>query len=696
MGRNRGGATKRPREPRVQEYITPAQQATVHNTKFTKFYQGAIIPEEEWEPFMASLRSCLPSCFRVNTSLPNAAAVRDLIEAEVPDLQEISFVPQRMAFQTPAGRGAIKRDVAMKRVKRLVHVLNEEGFLSRQEAVSMIPPILLDVRAGHRVIDMCAAPGSKTTQILERLVAQGPGGVVVANDVNQGRLDVLNHQTARLPDAKSRLIITNHDATAYPLVISSDLKYDRVLCDVMCSGDGTLRKSMDLWARWGPLLGPHLHVQQSKVLLRGMGLCKVGGIVVYSTCSLNPVEDEAVIAKCLQEAGGAFELIDASAQLSGLKFYKGMHTWRLLSPDGSTELFQPGDDGKLTVDACRPGNAGAAATESPTVQENGSPQPENGDEAAVVAADEDGERPAPAEVGETTTAVPGAAAGKTRGKGRFTFTKAMFPPPPEVAAALHLERCIRVAPHLNDTGGFFIAALRCVTDMPKSVSSAVRGKYDTLPFKPITPEALAQVRSAIALPDSFPVDRLFCATEATRLPKVYLLSKDCAAMGLAINAKVVQMGVKVFESAVKKSWAHCRFATDGAATIAPLLGDTLLARADAARVLDAIEKTDGAEVAGQLTFGGETAFRSCVSSAPATLPKNGVLEVACGSAIGRTFLPFEVRGVCIIRFTQTQVGLLRIAAGRPLVSEAAADDDDESSGSDEEPGEKSREQPAAE
>lgn len=67
------------------------------------------------------------------------------------------------------------------------------------------------------------------------------------------------------------------------------LRFDRVLCDVVCSGDGTLRKSLDLWSRWNTMLGVDLHKTQCAILTRGMELCKANGVVVYSTCSLNPV-----------------------------------------------------------------------------------------------------------------------------------------------------------------------------------------------------------------------------------------------------------------------------------------------------------------------------------------------------------------------------------------------------------------------
>ena len=641
MGRGRGAYKKDKRDSAPQNadgYIAVEDLRTLENVKFTKFYQGTVIPAEQWDECLATFRRPLPSCFRVNTALKNAAELRDFVEEQLSkaELEQINFVPNRMGFQTVASRSEIKRDATKKHTKQLLVALSAEGFVSRQEAVSMIPPLLLDIQPGNRVIDMCAAPGSKTTQILERLAAQGPGGLVIANDVNQGRLDVLTHQTARLPDAKSRLVITNHDATCFPLVTDSAHKFDRVLCDVMCSGDGTLRKSVDLWARWNPLMGPHLHEQQSRVLMRGMGLCKEGGIVVYSTCSMNPAEDESVIARCLAEANGAFELIDPTELLPNLKYYPGMKQWSLLSPDGELSLTGTGDSDSLTLDKRPP------KPDAPNVD------------------DADG-----AEAPETVSSKPKRGGAKPK----FTYTKSMFAPDAAAADAMHLERCVRVAPHLQDTGGFFIAGLRCVSEIPGSVGH--RAKYSSM-FTPVTEDILAELRKGVTLPDTFPFHRLFCNREAGRSPKVYYVEQDCADMVQNINAKILQVGVKVFESQVKQSWAHVRIVGDGAATIAPLLGDLVL-RTSASVFIAAVEVRNAtAEKSVRVT---EEELRSgVVTYCPDIVPTSGVVQVECGSAIGNLFLPFDThRGGVTVHYAPTQLALMSVSLGRQLHVAVEAD-----------------------
>ena len=124
-------------------------------------------------------------------------------------------------------------------------------------------------------------------------------------------------------------MVTNLDASIYPILkIPSaegqkleQLRFDRILCDVPCSGDGTLRKNIGIWKSWQPMDGNGLHALvtwlfsvsseinvpcslQLRILQRAMKLLKSDGRIVYSTCSLNPVENEAVIAEALKANTG--------------------------------------------------------------------------------------------------------------------------------------------------------------------------------------------------------------------------------------------------------------------------------------------------------------------------------------------------------------------------------------------------------
>merc|ERR1719264_1178460 len=113
----------------------------------------------------------------------------------------------------------------------------------------MIPPLLLGIRPNESVLDLCAAPGSKTSQLLEMMhweEGEGsapPQGVVVANELVAKRADMLTHGLHRLGSPCT--LVTQLDGQYFPHLLGEDgqlLRFDRVLVDVPCSGDGTLRK----------------------------------------------------------------------------------------------------------------------------------------------------------------------------------------------------------------------------------------------------------------------------------------------------------------------------------------------------------------------------------------------------------------------------------------------------------------------
>lgn len=282
------------------------------------------IPEGEFDDFLASLRTPLPSTFRITGNRASAVDVRESLQdvyferlkgvevdgEEIQPPKPIPWYPDSLAWHMVLSRPVLRKREDLKSFHRFLVDQNESGNISRQEAVSMIPPLLLGVEPHHKVLDMCAAPGSKTAQLIEALHADGdaiPSGLVVANDAENKRCYLLVHQSKRLQSPS--FMITNHDAAVYPNLnlrapdgTLSPLRYDRVLCDVPCTGDGTFRKNVAAWGKWNPNNAYGLHDLQKRILFRGIELADVGATVVYSTCSFNPVENEAVVAavRCLR------------------------------------------------------------------------------------------------------------------------------------------------------------------------------------------------------------------------------------------------------------------------------------------------------------------------------------------------------------------------------------------------------------
>lgn len=601
MGRNqrRKGGAKRDRNG--EWTADKRDESTLHNAALEKYYRGKVISEDEWETFAACMRSPLPLSLRVNMSLPNAEQLADFVEKELSAVfttTRLPFFPRSLAFQSNASRADLKRNAEHKHIKRLVAALNEGGYLTRQETVSMIPPILLNVQPGDRVLDMCSAPGSKTSQILECLVKSQQSGVVVANDLNSSRLDVLTHQTNRCPGAHAHTIITNADAMMYPLMHDADAKFDRVLCDVMCSGDGTLRKSMDLWARWNTLQGADLHSSQCRVLTRGMQLCKKGGVVVYSTCSLNPVEDEAVLSECLEKSKGSFRLVDPSTLLTGLRGSPGLFSWTITTKDLDAELR--------------------------TVEE-------------------------------------ATAYRESRGGKGFAYRPSMFANE-ERLRAQNMQYAIRVKPHSQDTGGFFIAAMECVNDYPESTRALPSAPIEK-PLRQITEQLKVNIRDSLGLPDSFPYSNLFFRSETAREQKIYYVCDAGRDLLPNLQASVAQVGAKVFEAYIKHSNEKLRFCAEGVATLAPLLPDTFFVRNVDPQVLLDMQKvamnTDVFCRRANVSLDSLPIHSFVVES---TLPHGmDVLRAAmerCGSTI-------------VTKLFDWQVTLLKVALNLPIVTEAA-------------------------
>lgn len=211
----------------------------------------------------------------------------------IPPPVQIPWYPDGLAWQFNVPKRVLRRQPEFKKFHNFLVFETEVGNISRQEAVSMLPPLFLDVQPHHIVMDMCAAPGSKTAQLLEALHSSDgatpnyPSGLLLANDSDAKRTHLLIHQSARLPSPS--LLVTNLDASNYPTVripvdvlraheaavagkpkptasVNKDgkvkyapLKFDRILCDVPCSGDGTIRKNMGIWRSWAPMDGNGLH-----------------------------------------------------------------------------------------------------------------------------------------------------------------------------------------------------------------------------------------------------------------------------------------------------------------------------------------------------------------------------------------------------------------------------------------------------
>ena len=183
------------------------------------------------------------------------------------------------------------------------------GYIYVQEAASMIPPIVLDPQPHESVLDISAAPGSKATQIVQLMKNSG---VLVANDYKAIRLAALGVNIQRV--GATNTIVTFMTGQGI-----RNHQFDRILVDAPCSGTGTIGKSLKTIKMWNPSMVQRLARQQTQLLETAWNLVKKGGTVVYSTCTLEPEEDEGVISAFIQNHSDATVDKIKESELLGLK-----------------------------------------------------------------------------------------------------------------------------------------------------------------------------------------------------------------------------------------------------------------------------------------------------------------------------------------------------------------------------------------
>jgi NOL1/NOP2/sun family putative RNA methylase len=173
------------------------------------------------------------------------------------------------------------------------HVLHALGVYYVQEASAMAVASILEPQPGERVLDLCAAPGGKSTHLASLMQGQG---LLVSNEIVNSRARILAENLERLG---LPAVVMNEDPARLAAAWGS--YFDRVLVDAPCSGEGMFRKNPDAALEWSEASVLACSHRQTEILRSAAQLLKPGGTMVYSTCTFSIEENENVIEQFLEE-----------------------------------------------------------------------------------------------------------------------------------------------------------------------------------------------------------------------------------------------------------------------------------------------------------------------------------------------------------------------------------------------------------
>lgn len=250
---------------------------------------------DEYDAFLASYDEPCARGLRINPAKISA----ETFEAEAP------FPVRRVPW---VANGYFYPDD----VRPAAHPFYQAGLYYLQEPSAMTPGDRLDVCPGDRVLDLCAAPGGKATQLSAKMRMEGgSGGLLVANEISNARAKALL-RNLELSGARD-FFVTNERPDRLAKCFSEF--FDRILIDAPCSGEGMFRRQKETADAWSPDKVRSLSALQRQILGEGYRMLRPGGTLLYSTCTFSPAENEANVAE--------FLLAHPDMKLIPIRPYKG-------------------------------------------------------------------------------------------------------------------------------------------------------------------------------------------------------------------------------------------------------------------------------------------------------------------------------------------------------------------------------------
>ncbi len=267
-----------------------------------------LLPDiKDFEAFNSIIHTAPKNFIRCNTLKISCKDLVSRLQKKWTVKQLFSDYPEIILIESELGPGELGN--------ALEHLL---GYYYIQEVSSMMSALALDPQPSDFVLDACASPGSKTTQISSFMQNKG---TLIANDIRLDRISILAANLERC--GATNCIVTRMDAVGLCTRLAKNgFLFDKIILDAPCSGEGTLRSSPKTFVMWNPKMVDKLGRMQKKMLAHTLKCLKVGGILVYSTCTHAPEENEAVINFALNNFPVEVESISLP-----LKCRRGISQW---------------------------------------------------------------------------------------------------------------------------------------------------------------------------------------------------------------------------------------------------------------------------------------------------------------------------------------------------------------------------------
>jgi tRNA (cytosine49-C5)-methyltransferase len=267
-----------------------------------------LIPLNQWDKVSKSFNAGKPTTFRVNTLKTNASSIREKLTSQGFKMENVLWAKDAFILRKGLQKDLEKTDPYQK------------GDIYIQGLSSMIPPLALNPQPGELVLDLTAAPGSKTTQMASLMKGLGQ---IVACDNNPIRVEKLRANV----DRQGATLVNIPDASDGGLFWKNHFEvFDRVLLDAPCSSEGRFQlDEPSTYGYWRKETNRKMAKDQRRLFKSAFYSLKPGGTMVYSTCTFAPEENEMVLDWALETYGDALEIEDIPLSLPATT--RGLSGW---------------------------------------------------------------------------------------------------------------------------------------------------------------------------------------------------------------------------------------------------------------------------------------------------------------------------------------------------------------------------------